>query len=199
MFGSCVRRAILPVDRGADKPDKTGYPWRRMKHDDLDEISRSQRKRDLDELKQLGLKLLDFSDDALRQLDMPEQLLDALLTAKKIRSNSARKRQLQYVGKLMSEIDAEPVRAIVQSREHQHLTSTREFHLLESLRESLLVKGDAAVSEVLAAFPRTDRQHLRKLVRQARQEQETGQPPGAARALFRYLRELQAEQEDPDY
>ncbi len=170
-----------------------------MKYDDQDEISRSQRKRDLDELKLLGLKLLDFSDDALRQLDLPEQLLDALLTAKKIHSNSARKRQLQYVGKLMSEIDAEPIRAIVQSREHQRLTSTREFHLLESLRETLLVKGDAAVPDVLAEFPRTDRQHLRKLVRQARQEQETGQPLGAARALFRYLRELQEEQEDPDY
>jgi ribosome-associated protein len=144
MFGSCVRRAILPVACGADKPAETGYPWQRMKLDNQDEISRSQRKRDLDELKQLGLKLLDFSDDALRQLDLPEQLLDALLTAKGIHSNSARKRQLQYIGKLMSEIDAEPIRAIVQSREHQHLTSTREFHLLESLRETLLVKGDAA-------------------------------------------------------
>jgi ribosome-associated protein len=167
-----------------------------MKHDEQDEISKSQRKREMHDLKQLGLKLLDFSNDALRQLELPETLLEALLTAKKIHSNSARKRQLQYIGKLMKEIDAEPVRAVVQAREHQHLTTTREFHLLESLRESLMVHGDEALPTVLAEFPRADRQHLRKLARQARQEQETGQPPGAARALFRYLRELQ---EEPDY
>lgn len=163
---------------------------------DQDEISKSQRKRELNELKQLGLKLLDFSDDALRQLDLPEILLEALLTAKKINSNVARKRQLQYVGKLMKDIDAQPIKAVVQAREHQQLTSTREFHRLESLRDALLVEGDAALPQVLAEFPRTDRQHLRKLVRQARKERETGQPPGASRALFRYLRELQ---EEPEY
>ena len=167
-----------------------------MKHDDHDEISRSQRKRELKELKELGIDLLEFSDDALRQLHMPDSLLEALRTAKRINSNSARKRQLQYIGKLMGEIDAEPVRAIVQAHEHQHLTSTREFHRLELLRESLMVNCDAALPEALAEFPRADRQHLRKLARQARLEQETGQPPGAARALFRYLRELQ---EEPDY
>ena len=189
-------RAILPGACGADKPAENGYAWQRMKYDDQEEISKSQRKRELHDLKQLGLKLLEFSDDALRQLNLPETLLDALLTAKKIHSNSARKRQLQYIGKLMKEIDAQPIRAVVQAREHQHLTTTREFHLLESLRDTLLVKGDDALPTVLAEFPRTDRQHLRKLVRQARQEQETGQPPGAARALFRYLRELQ---EEPEY
>ncbi len=167
-----------------------------MKHGEQETISKSQRKRDLHELKQLGLKLLDFSDDALRQLDLPEQLLEALLTAKRIHSHVARKRQLQYIGKLMKDIDAEPIRAVVATREHQHLTSTREFHLLESLREALLAEGDEAVPRVLAEFPRTDRQQLRKLVRQARREQETGQPPGASRALFRFLRELQQE---PDY
>jgi len=167
-----------------------------MRDEDSEEISKSQRKRDLHALKELGLKLLDFSDDSLRQLDLPEKLLGALLTAKKITSNVARKRQLSYVGKLMKEIDPAPVREIVQAREHQHLTSTREFHLLEDLREQLLLEGDAALPGALAHFPRADRQHLRKLVRQARSERSTGQPPGASRRLFRYLRELQ---EAPDY
>ncbi|MGB5261081.1 MAG: ribosome biogenesis factor YjgA [Gammaproteobacteria bacterium] len=167
-----------------------------MDYDDAAEISKSQRKRELQALKDLGLKLLDFSDDSLRQLDLPEKLLEALLTAKKITSNSARKRQLSYVGKLMKEIDPAPVAAIVAAREHQHQTSTREFHLLETLRERLLLEGDAALPEVLAHFPLTDRQHLRKLVRQARSEQAHGQPPGASRRLFRYLRDLQ---ETPEY
>ncbi len=167
-----------------------------MEYDDSTEISKSQRKRDQHALKDLGIKLLEFSDDGLRQLGLPDKLLEALRTAKKITSNSARKRQLQYIGKLMKEIDAEPVRAAVEAREHQHLTSTREFHLLETLRDKLLLEGDAAVPEVLSHFPRTDRQYLRKLVRQARREHETRQPPRAARLLFRYLRELQ---EEPDF
>ena len=162
-----------------------------MDHEHDTQISKSQRKRDLHALKELGIKLLDFSDDGLRQLDLPEDLLEALLTAKKITSHVARKRQLAYIGKLMKTIDPAPIRAIIEAREHQHQTSTRQFHLLEHLREQLLLEGDAALPEVLAYFPRTDRQHLRKLVRQAQREQTSGQPAGASRRLFRYLRELQ--------
>ena len=68
--------------------------------------------------------------------------------------------------------------------------------MMQHLRRPLLLEGDAALSGVLAHFPHTDRQHLRKLVRQARSERSTGQPAGASRRLFRYLRELQ---EAPDY
>ena len=167
-----------------------------MEYDDDTEVSKSQRKRDQHALRELGIKLLDFSDDGLRQLALPEKLLEALLTARKITSNSARKRQLSYIGKLMKDIDPEPVRSAIAARDHQHDTATRDFHLLESLRDKLLLEGDAALPEVLVHFPRTDRQHLRKLVRQARREQETHQPPRATRLLFRYLRELQQE---PDY
>jgi ribosome-associated protein len=165
-------------------------------HDDQDEISKSQRKRDAQELKRLGVALLDFSDDALRQLMLPDVLLDALRTAKKIHSNGARKRQMQYIGKLMQDIDAEPVRQAIETRNRQHSTHTREFHQLESLREQLITDGDSALPAALAQFPYADRQHLRKLVRQARNEQETRQPPRASRLLFRYLRELQ---DEPDY
>jgi ribosome-associated protein len=165
-------------------------------HDDQTEASKSQRKRELDELKKLGLELLDFSDDALRQLMLPEVLLDAIRTAKRITSNGARKRQMQYIGKLMKEIDAAPVRQAVDDIKHQHSSRTREFHQIEILRDKLITNADNALPEVLAQFPRTDRQHLRKLVRQARNEQQARQPPRASRLLFRYLRELQ---EEPDY
>jgi len=164
--------------------------------DDQTEISKSQRKREMDELKKLGMALLEFSDDALRQLQLPETLLEALRTGKRITSNNARKRQMQYIGKLLKDIDATPLYAAVDARDHQHATHTREFHQIEELRDKLILEGDRALPAVLAVFPHTDRQHLRKLLRQARKEQETGQPPRAARLLFRYLRELQ---EQPDY
>ncbi len=167
-----------------------------MQNHDHETISKSQRKRELDELRQLGQKLLEFSEDSLRQLALPELLLEAVLAGRKITSHGAHKRQLQYIGKLLKEIDATPVRVAVAAREHQHDTSTREFHQLESLRDQLLAAGDDAIPAVLASYPQTDRQRLRKLVRQARQQQVTGQPAGATRALFRYLRELQ---DAPEY
>ena len=165
-------------------------------HEEQTGISKSRRKRDLEELKALGWKLLEFSDDALRQLLLPDRLLEAVRTAKKITAHGARKRQMQYIGKLMRDIDAAPVRAAIEAREHQQDINTRSFHLIEELRDRLITEGDSAVPDVLAQFPRTDRQHLRKLVRQARKEHEARQPPRASRQLFRYLRELQ---EEPDY
>jgi ribosome-associated protein len=165
--------------------------------DDLPpEPSKSQRKRDLDELKQLGRELLGFSDDALRQLLLPENLLEALRTAQKIKAHGALKRQLQYIGKLLREVDDSPIREAIESRDRQHETHTREFHRLEALRDHLLTGDDAALAEAKARFPQADRQHLRKLVRQARREHAENQPPRAARQLFRYLRELL---DSPDY
>ena len=164
--------------------------------DETELISKSQQKRDMEALKKLGWRLLDFSDDALRQLALPEPLLDAIRTAQRIKSHSARKRQMQFIGKLMRVIDVTPVKKAIDAADHHHSSQTREFHLVEDLREKLLAEGDSALPEVLSHFPRCDRQHLRKLVRQARKELETGQPPRTSRLLFRYLRELQ---EKPDY
>jgi len=160
------------------------------------EPSKSQRKRDLDELKQLGRDLLDFGEDELRALPLPESLLDALLAAQAIRAHGALKRQLQYVGKLLRDVDAAPLRAAIEDRARQHELHTREFHQLEELRDRLIVEGDAALAAVMARFPHADRQHLRKLERQARSEHEQHQPPRAVRLLFRYLRELQEEPPD---
>jgi ribosome-associated protein len=158
--------------------------------------SKSQRKRDLDELRQLGHALLGFSDDALRQLQLPETLLEALRAAQKIRAHGALKRQLQYIGKLLREVDDAPIREAIELRNRQHIAHTREFHRLEALRDHLLTGEDAALAETLALFPLAERPLLRKLVRQARQEHDQKQQPRAARQLFRYLRELQ---EAPDY
>lgn len=166
------------------------------KNHETDGTSKSQRKRDLEELKKLGWRLLEFSDDALRQLALPDILLDAIRTAQRIKSHSARKRQMQFIGKLMRDVDATPVREAIDAADHHHSSRDQEFHLIEELREKLLTEGDGALPEVLSHFPRCDRPHLRKLVRQAKNEQETRQPPRASRLLFRYLRDLQ---EEPDY
>jgi ribosome-associated protein len=153
--------------------------------------SKTRRKRDVEALQDLGSELLEFSEDELQQLDLPEKLLDAILETRKIHAYGARRRQLQYIGKLMRDTDPAPIRAAIAAREHQQETHTRAFHLLEELRDALVLQGDAALGRVLEHFPLADRQHLRKLARQARREHVEHQPPKASRRLFRYLRELQ--------
>lgn len=153
--------------------------------------SKTRRKRDVEALQELGSELLDFSEEVLQQLDLPEKLLDAITEARKIQSYGARRRQLQYIGKLMRDIDPAPIRAAIAARGHQQETHTQAFHLLEALRDALVLQGDSALGEVLEHFPLADRQHLRKLARQARREHDEHQPPKASRRLFRYLRELQ--------
>jgi len=164
---------------------------RDTEHDIHAEISKSQRKRDLDELKQLGRKLLDFSDTALQALSLPEQLLDAVYAARKIKSHGALKRQLQFIGKLLRDIDTAPIRSVLKEREGQYDLHTREFHALEELRDRLVAGDVTALAATMARHPFADRQHLRKLARLAHQEQEQHQPPHASRLLFRYLRELE--------
>ena len=118
-----------------------------------------------------------------------------LRNARRIKAHGGRRRQLQYIGKLMRTLDTAPIREAIAFRQQQENTHTQIFHRLEGLREALIDDGDAALARVLEDYPAADRQHLRRLARQARTERETRQPPRAARALFRYLRELQ-EQSD---
>ena len=154
-------------------------------------VSKTRRKRAMDALRKLGEELLSFDEEALLKLELPDPLLEALHAANRIKAHGARRRQLHYIGKLMRQVDTAPIEAAVQARLHQHTTNTREFHLLEELREALITEGDAMLATVLEHFPTADRQRLRKLARQASKEREDNQPPKASRTLFRYLRELQ--------
>ncbi len=158
--------------------------------------SKSARKRTMHALHGLGKALLDFTDAELHDLDLPDNLLAALAEAKNIKSNNALKRHLHYIGKLMREVDAGPIQAALDRKLHQPDANTDTFHLLEQLREQLITEGDSALATVRSHFPRAERQKLRKLAKQARNEQQNKQPPCASRLLFRYLRELQEEQTD---
>jgi ribosome-associated protein len=153
--------------------------------------SKSRRKRDMLELQKLGEELLTFPDAALREMGLPEPLFEAIETARRIKAHGGRRRQLQYIGKLMRNLDTAPIREAIASRQQQENIHTRAFHRLEGLREALIDDTDAALAGVLEDYPAADRQHLRRLARQARTERDNHQPPRAARALFRYLRDLQ--------
>ena len=154
--------------------------------------SKSAMKRQMLALQQLGESLLELSDHQLEQvLATDEDLLLAIRETHQIRSNSARKRHLQFIGKLMREVDPLPIERAMQNLHQGQQKNTDVFHQLEQLREDILAAGASGVELAMTRWPDADRQHLRQLVLQHERELQRQKPPAASRKLFRYLRELQ--------
>ena len=151
-------------------------------------VSKSQRKRDVEDLQKLGAALVALAPGQLDTLALPRELMDAVREAQRISSHEARRRQLQFIGKVMRRIDPEPVRAALGGIA-SHSAATRARHRrLEDWRERL-IGDDAALTEFASTFSGADVQALRSQIRNARKEIAEGRPPRAQRELFRLLRE----------
>lgn len=156
-------------------------------------ISKSQRKRDANAAQDLGKNILSLSQDAQNSIELPESLVKALNDARKIKKNSALKRQLQYIGKLMRHLDIEPIQEQYLKLTNHYDKDIKALHHLENWRDRLLAEGDKALEELLKEAPDADRQHLRQLIRQSMKETKLKKPPKSAREIFKYLKGLFAE------
>lgn len=152
--------------------------------------SKSQLKRDMAELQELGERLVALPSQTLAKIDLPEWLRDAIKEAQRITAREGRRRQLQYVGRLMRDIDPAPIRAYLATLAAGHGREVQAFRALEGWRDRLIAEGDTALDDYLLAHPTADRTQLRQLVRKAQQERARNSPPAAARALFIYLRQI---------
>ena len=151
-------------------------------------VSRSQRKRDVEALQKLGAALVELPPAQLDGLDLPAGLVEAVREAQRIRSREARRRQIQYIGKLMRDVDPAPVRAALADAAGGSAAARASQKRLESWRERLIA-DDAALTEYAAAHAGADLQALRALIRNARRELAESRPPRAQRELFRVLRD----------
>lgn len=159
--------------------------------------SKSQLKRDMTALQDLGAQLVALSTDRLAKIAMPDALRDAVRAAQKISRHEAKRRQLQYIGKLMRSADPAPIQAALDEINGVSAAANARQHRLERLRARLL-EDEAVLGEIAAAHPGADLQHLRQLRRNALKEQAQDKPPRAFRELFRILRDLEAQTtEDP--
>lgn len=151
--------------------------------------SKSQRKRDMQQLKDLAVRLTELTGDTLERIEPPE-LLDAVKAAARIHRGSARKRQIQYIAKLLSKMDIEPITTIIDSIDASTAVYVARFHQLEQWRERL-IEGDAeAMSEICSQYPDVDRPRLRQLIRQAVEEKARDQQGAHFRKLFQFLKQL---------
>jgi len=162
--------------------------------DEIIWVSKSEIKRDAEELKRLGVELVELGKNALEKMPLDDDLRAAIELAQKIKKEG-RRRQLQLVGKMMRSRDVEPIRQALDKLKNRHNQQVSLFHKLEALRDRLVDEGDEAISEVLRLYPEADRQQLRVLIRNAQKEKAANKPPKSYRQIFSYLREL-AESQD---
>jgi ribosome-associated protein len=165
------------------KPDKTDDSV------DLEPISKTRRKAEADALQAIGVKLVELPKDRLAKLNLPERLLDAVLEAKRITANGATRRQKQYIGSLMRDLEVAPIVDQLQRWEGGHSAEIAYFHQLERWRDRLL-NEEKALSEFMQLHPRADTQQLRTLIRNNQRELSANKAPKSSRELFKLLREI---------
>ena len=151
-------------------------------------VSKTKRKQEMHALQALGAALVALPESQLGELSLESNLYEAVIAAKRIKSHEAKRRQMQYIGRLMRGVDAEPIREQLAAIEGHSAQATAQHRRLEAWRERLLA-DDEALTEFAGAFPGADLQALRALLRNARKEMKEGKPPRAYREVFRFLKE----------
>lgn len=154
-------------------------------------ISKSSLKRDAQELKALGEQLATLKPAVLEKFPLEGRIVDALLESNRITSHNARKRHFGFIGKLMLDQDIEAIRQQLAMLDTSSEEYNRHFHQLEKWRDRLLSEeSHQAVTEFLDAYPATNAQKLRQLVRNTTKEKSEEKRPVLSKKLFRYLREV---------
>ena len=154
-----------------------------------DKPSKTRRKKEMHALQALGASLTDLTPDQLAEIDMPGELREAVVEARRITSHEARRRQIQYIGRLMRDVDPAPILAKLEEWHGQSRTATATMHAVERWRDRLLA-DESALTEFAGEHTGRDLQRLRSLIRTARAERAAGKPPRAFRELFREIRGL---------
>ncbi|HZM33847.1 MAG TPA: ribosome biogenesis factor YjgA [Burkholderiales bacterium] len=154
-------------------------------------VSKTQRKKQMLELQALGERLVGLPEAQLAEMALEPQLEQAVLEARGVKTHEARRRQLQYIGRLMREVDATPIRERLAAISGTSARAGAAHRRLEALRDRLLA-DDEALTDFAARHPGADVQKIRSLIRQVRHDRDAGKPPRSYRELFRLLKDLES-------
>jgi ribosome-associated protein len=181
-----MRRAFHDNDHPSETaPDDSGEEARLLP----DRPSKSALKRQMHDLQALGQELSELPESRVDKLELPEALRDALAEYRRTRSHEGRRRQLQFVGKLMRQADEASIREAVAAYKLGSAKETLALHEAERWREELLADDDAG-TRWLSRFPETDAQQLRSLVRAARKDAKAEAPEQRRGRSYRELFQL---------
>lgn len=157
--------------------------------DQIAQLSKTRRKKEMHALQDIGEQMVALDINQLNELDLPEMLMDAILDAKQIKKHGAYRRQMQYIGKLMRNVDVLSFQEKLAFWHNLKLQQTARQHLLEHWRERLL-SDEKAFTEFSQNYPAADIQHLRMLARKTHKEKIANKPPKSFRALFHELQAI---------
>lgn len=159
--------------------------------DSLDgEKSKTQIKRELHALVDLGERLITLKADVVAKLPLTDALRKALADAPKHTANIARKRHIHFIGKLMRDQDLDAILVLLDQTDASTRQYNERFHNLERWRDRLIAGADDVLEKFVAEYPDADRQQLRSLIRQSQHELAQNKPPASSRKVFKYIREL---------
>lgn len=170
--------------------DRTHEHFDDEDEEEIEYVSRTALKKYVEELQELGKRITELRPDQQSQVPMGERLREAVAEMARISSNGAKKRHLNFIGKLMRHEDEDAIRDAIERFDSASAAHNQRFHRLERLRDGLLSDTQKTLDEVLELFPDCDIQHMRTLIRNAQREQTQNKPPASFRKLFQYLREL---------
>jgi ribosome-associated protein len=149
-------------------------------------ISKTRRKKQMTDLQKVGAELVRLSPEQLARIEMPESLRDAVLACKRFTKHEAIRRQMQYIGRIMRDLDADPIAQQLASMSAPSRKQTALFHLAEKWRDEML--GDTeAIHRFAEEFPHADGRRLRQLCEKAGAERRADRPPKHYRELFHVL------------
>ncbi|GMG86593.1 ribosome biogenesis factor YjgA [Biformimicrobium ophioploci] len=171
-----------------DFPDDYG------EFDEDEPKSKTQVKKEMTALQELGAELAQLNKQQLATIPKSAQLEEALATWNRIKSREAKRRQMQFIGKLMRSEDSEEIHAALEKIKDKDRKYVRWDHSAEAWREKLLNDSNA-LGQFLDEYPQADRQQLRQLLRESQKEISQEKPPAAQRKLFRFIRDLLMEEE----
>ena len=157
--------------------------------------SKSERKRAMTALQDIGTELVMLNADQLAQINLPDRLFEAITEAQRIRDFEGRRRQLQFIGKLMREVDPAPIRAVLDQWSGVTRDLTARQRRIERWRERLLAE-DAALTEFATDHPGCDLQHLRSLIASVKRDRTLNRAPKNYRELFRAIRDIVARRDE---
>ena len=157
---------------------------------DGETLSKTRKKAQMHALQKLGTELVDLSKERLASMQLPETLAEAIREAQRITAHEGRRRQMQYIGRLMRDIDPAPIQERLDAWRGQSKTEIARQHGMERLRDKL-VADDSALTEFAQKHPGVDLQALRNLIRNARKEAAEGRAPKSYREIFKVIRDAE--------
>ncbi len=155
-------------------------------------LSKTQRKREMQQFKEMAAKLTIMPEEMIARIEDP-QIREVVFEARKITKGNAKKRQHQYIAKLLSKTDITPIIALVATLDAGSVAYIEKFRRLERWREQLLDENPETMTAILKNHSHVDRQQLRQLVRNAVDERRDGAQQIHFRKLFRFLKDMTEE------